>query len=199
MKTRDLIGHIASIRATVAVLQNELETIIIQSHRALAYLHPHNLPVRTATTWTLGVAYQLQGNRAAARQAYTEALTISEAIGHFIITIMSTLGLGNIQESENQLHVAAETYEYALQLIGDLPQPIASEAHLGLARINYEWNDLDTAELHGQKSIQLARLADYTDKFVACEVFVSRLKLAQGNVAGAAALLAQAEQSARQQ
>ena len=32
-----------------------------------------------------------------------------------------------------------------------------------------------------------------TDRFVSCEVFLARLKLAQGDVAGAAAILAEAE------
>ena len=36
------------------------------------------------------------------------------------------------------------------------------------------------------------------DRFVVCEVFLARLKLAQGDVAGAAAILAQADQSVRQ-
>ena len=36
------------------------------------------------------------------------------------------------------------------------------------------------------------------DRFIVCEVFLARLKLAQGDVAGAAAMLAQADQSARQ-
>ncbi len=36
------------------------------------------------------------------------------------------------------------------------------------------------------------------DRFIICEVFLARLKLAQGDVAGAAAMLAEAEQSARQ-
>ena len=74
------------------------------------------------------------------------------------------------------------------------------EAHLGLARILYEWNDLDAAEQHGRQSLQLARQYDRViDRFVVCEVFLARLKLAQGDVAGAAAILAQAGQSARQQ
>ncbi|MBA3473304.1 MAG: hypothetical protein H0T57_08795 [Rubrobacter sp.] len=60
-ETRDLIGRIASMRATLAVIQNDVETIITQSRRALEYLHRDNLLVRTATTWTLGYAYQLLG------------------------------------------------------------------------------------------------------------------------------------------
>ena len=197
-KTQDLVGHIAAIRATLAVTQYQAETIIAQSHRALEYLHPDNLPVRTATTWTLGYAYQLQGDRAAASRAYTEALSISQAIGHFIITIMATLGLGNIQEAENQLDQAAETYRRVLQLVGDPPLPVACEAYLGLARIFYEWNDVDAAQQHGQQSVQLARQLENNDRFVACDVFLARLKLARGDVAGAAAILAKADQSVRQ-
>ena len=197
-KTRDLIGHIAAIRATLAVIQQDVETIIAQSRRALEYLHPDNLPVRTATTWTLGNAYQLRGDRAAASQAYSEAIAISEAIGHSIITIMATTGLGNVQEAENQLHLAAQTYRRVLQLAGDPPLPVACEAHLGLARISYEWDDLDAAQKHGQHGVQLARQIENTDRFVACEVFLARLNLAQGDVAGAASILAEAGQSVRQ-
>jgi LuxR family maltose regulon positive regulatory protein len=197
-QSKDLIGHIAAIRATVAVVQNQLETIIVQSRRALAFLHPDNLPVRTATTWTLGAAYQLQGDRAAARQAFTEAIATSQAIGHFIITIAATIGLGNIQELENQLYLAAETYQHVLQLVGDAPLTIACEAHLGLARLCYQWDDLDTAHQHTQQSAQLAQQGEFSDRVVACELFLARLKLAQGDVAAATALLKKAEQSAHQ-
>ena len=197
-KSRDLIGHVAAIRATLAVIQQDVETIIAQSRRALEYLHPDNLPVRTATTWTLGNAYQLRGDRAAASQAYSEAIAISEAIGHSIITIMATTGLGNVQKAENQLHLAAQTYRRVLQLAGDPPLPVACEAHLGLARISYEWDDLDAAQKHGQHGVQLARQIENTDRFVACEVFLARLKLARGDMAGAADVLDAAGQSVRQ-
>jgi LuxR family maltose regulon positive regulatory protein len=197
-KTRDLVGHIASIRATLAVIQQQSETILAQSRRALKYLHPDNLPVRTATTWTLGYAYQLQGDRTAASQAYTEAISISQAIGHNIITIMATLGLGNIQETENQLHLAAQSYRRVLQLAGDPPLPVACEAHLGLARIFYEWNDLDAAQQHGQRSVQLAAQLENTDRIVSSEVFLARLKLTGGAMADAAAILAKAGQLVHQ-
>jgi LuxR family maltose regulon positive regulatory protein len=76
---------------------------------------------------------------------------------------------------------------------------IIYEAHLGLARVLYEWNDLDEASQHGRQSLHLARQYDRViDRFVVCEVFLARLKLAQGDVAGAAVLLAEAGQSVRQ-
>ena len=113
---------------------------------------------------------------------------------------MATIGLGNVQEADNQLYLAAETYRRVLQLAGDQPLQIIYEAHLGLARVLYEWNDLDVAEQHGRQSLHLARQYERViDRFIVCEVFLARLKLARGDVAGAAAILAQANQSARQQ
>ncbi len=191
-RTQDLVGRIASMRATLAVIQHDVETIITQSRRALEYLHPDNLPVRTATTWTLGYAYQLQGDRAAASQAYTEVISIGKSFGDSIYTLAATINLGQIQEADNQLYLAAESYRRSLQLAGDPPQRMACEAHLGLARIYYQWNDLDAAEQHGQQSAQLARQI-IVDTFAAYGVFVARLKLAQGDVSGAAAVLDEAE------
>ncbi len=196
--TKDVVGQIAAIRAMLAVPANKLETIIAQSHRALEYLHPSNLASRTSTLWTLGFASFLQGDRARARQAYTEAIALSQAADNFILYIGATIGLGTIQEADTQLYLAAETYRRVLHLAGDLPQPPACEAHLGLAHVLYEWNDLDEAGQHGQQSVHLARQLENTDKCVAGEVVLARLKLVQGDVAGAAALLAEAGLSARQ-
>src|SRR5262249_11909396 len=76
---------------------------------------------------------------------------------------------------------------------------VACEAHLGLARIYYEWNDLEAAEQHAQQSLPLARQYERVlDRFVSCEVFLARLKLTRADVAGAATMLAEAAQSARQ-
>jgi LuxR family maltose regulon positive regulatory protein len=197
-KTRNLIGHIAAIRALLAATQHQVETIIAQSRRALEYLHPNNLAVRTATVWKMGIAYHLQGDRAAASRAYSEAISICQASGNMIINVSATTGLGNVQEAENQLYLAAETYRRVLQLAGDPPQPLASEAYLGLARIFYQWNDLDAAQQHAQQSIQLAQQFENTDRFVPHKVFLARLKLAQGDAAGAAAILAKADQFVRQ-
>jgi LuxR family maltose regulon positive regulatory protein len=192
-RTRDLVGRIASMRATLAVMQHDAETIIVQSRRALEYLHPNNLPLRTASTWTLGYAYQLQGDRTAASRAYAEVISISKSFGDSIYSIAATINLGQLQEADNQLYTAAETYRRALLLAGDPPQRIACEAHLGLARIYYQWNDLDAAQQHGQQCDQLTRQIDSVDTFAVCGVLLARLKLVQGDVASATTLLAQAE------
>ncbi len=197
-KHRDLIGQIAATRAILALARYQAEAIITQARLALEYLDADN-PYRIKVMWALGFAYQLQGDRALARKVYTEAIVISRASGNIYYTILATSGLGDVQALENQLYLAAETFRHVLQLHGDDPQPIAGEDHLGLARICYEWNDLDTAELHAQQSCQLERQYEpVIDRLIISEVFLARLKLARGDVAGAAAILAEADQSVRQ-
>jgi LuxR family maltose regulon positive regulatory protein len=196
-RTKDLVGRIASMRATLAVIQHDVETIITQSRRALEYLHPDNLPVRTATTWTLGYAYQLHGNRAAASKAYAEVISIGKSFGNSIYTIAATINLGQLQEAENQLSLATKTYRRVLQLAGDPPGPIASEAFLGLARISYQWNDLETAQQHGQQCLQLTQQMESVSTPASYGVFLARLKLAQGDISGAVAVLDEAEEFVR--
>jgi LuxR family transcriptional regulator, maltose regulon positive regulatory protein len=183
------------MRATLAVIQHDVETIIAQSHRALEYLHPDNLPVREAVTWTLGYAFQLQGDRAAASRAYTEIISTTE---DSVYTIAATICLGQVQEGDNRLELAAESYRRVLQLAGDPPRSIACEAHLGLARIYYQWNDLDAALQHCQQCIQLTHHLTNIDTYAACEVLLSNLKLAQGDITGAAADLDEAEEFVRE-
>jgi LuxR family maltose regulon positive regulatory protein len=196
-KTQDLIGRIASMRATLGIIQHDAETIITQSRRALEYLHPDNLPIRTATTYTLGYAYQLQGDRAAARQAYAEVISISKSFGDSVYTTAATLCLGQVQEADNQLHPAAETYQRALHLAGDPPQGMAGEAFLGLARIHYEWNNLEAAQMHGQQCLQVTRQAEGVSTYASYCLFLARLKFAEGDAAGAAAVLDEAEELVR--
>jgi LuxR family maltose regulon positive regulatory protein len=197
-RTRDLVGRIASMRAFLVWSPHQVETIIAQSRRALEYLHPDNLPFRTAAALNLGHAYVLLGDRSGARQALTEVTTISAASGNTIYEILGSIGLGFIQETDNQLGLAVETYRHAIELAAGLPFPFVCEAHLGLARVHYQWNDLDAARQHGEQSLQLARQIANTDRPVACEVLLARLALARGDAAGAAAILAEADRAARQ-
>ncbi len=192
------IGRIASIRATAALTQHNVAEIITQSRLALQHLPTHNHPSRASVIWNLGYAHHLQGDRAAAKQAYIEALANSQAIGLTTIAMMALIGLGYLYEGEN-LASALDYYQQAINLVGDPQPPPMCDAHLGLARVYYEWNDLDAAERHAQLSVPLARQIENTDRAVNCEIFVARLKLARGDVTGAAAMLAAIEQAARQQ
>ena len=199
-RTRNLIGRIATARAVLALTHYQAEVMITQSRRALETLDAGNLPLRANVNWTLGIAYIFKGERAAARRALGEARSLSQAAGDVFTSILALSGLGLVQELENELVAAAETYRRVLQLYGDHPLPSASDTYLGLAHIAYEWNDLEAAEQHGQQSLYFARQFDSViDRYIISEVFLARLQLARGDVSGAAAMLAKAEQTVREQ
>jgi LuxR family maltose regulon positive regulatory protein len=198
-QTRDLIGRIAAIRATLASNQNEVETIIAQSRRALEYLHPQNLAFRTSTLWKLGFAYQLQGDRAAATEAYKAVIAIGQASGNTIFTLMAKTGMATLQEADNCLYLADATYRQILQAVGDQHLPFSAEVHFGLARIHYEWNDFNAVQHHVQQYNQLTQSIEKNERLVSFDKFLARLKLAQGDVHGASAILAQTLSNAREQ
>jgi LuxR family maltose regulon positive regulatory protein len=199
-KTRNLIGQIASARARLAVSKYQIETIFVQARRALEYLPHDSLVSRFRASWSLAYAHHFRGERTAAARVCAEALSIAEASGNILDAIIATLLMGQIQQLENQLHPAFETFRRCLRLLGDnYPPPSTGEAYRGLATIYYEWNNLDAAEHYGQWSLQLLRQYDrIIDRFIISEVFLARLKLARGDVAGAATMLAETEQSVRQ-
>ena len=124
---------------------------------------------------------------------------LSGTAGDIFTTILATLGMAEVEETDNHLHEAAQIYQLILQLAGDQPLQIVNEAHLGMARILYEWNDLDSAEQHARLSLRLAREYDRViDRYIMSEVFLARLQLARGDADGAAAMLAQTAETVRQ-
>jgi len=194
-----LFQRVAGLRTLVALLAADpyrIDTIISQTRRALTHLQSDNQPGRASNLWQLGLAYQFQGDRSAARLTQTEAISSSEATGNTHVNILATTSLGQLQELDGQLRVASENYRRALQLVGDPPGPIACEAHVGLARIHYEWNNLDISEQHGLLSVRLARQLEIVT-FVSSEVFLARLKVARGDTTGAISILDRCERDAR--
>ncbi|MBE0687786.1 MAG: LuxR family transcriptional regulator [Anaerolineaceae bacterium] len=197
--SRNLVGKIAVARAELAANLYQSETSLAYANRALEYLHPNNTAYRSSAIQYIGFAHYIQGDRDEADQAYHEALSLAQAAGDNEGVLLAITRLGQVHELRNQLHQAVEKYQYALQLIGEDPIPFTTVVYLGLARIYFEWNDLDTAEKYGELSFQLARLCDQVvDRLILSQLFMSQIKLIRGDVAGAASFLKQAEQNTRQ-
>jgi LuxR family transcriptional regulator, maltose regulon positive regulatory protein len=197
-ETRDLIGQIACARATLAFTRYDVETMAVQARRAQEYLRPENLPFRFTAAWAATYAQLFAGDRVAAARSCQECVELAERSGHVFSRMLAREAQGKVRELDNQLHRAAESYQHVLELAGEHPPTNVEEVHLSLARICYEWNDLDAAERHGQHSRRLARLYDRAiDRSIASDVFLARVTLARGDVDGAATMLAEAQRSAQ--
>ncbi len=186
------------LRGVAAILDwlASLPTTVLDARPSLWVRHASALLVGGQTT---GVEEKLKAAEAALAVALQGAEPDDKTrtlIGQ-IAAHRATLALNDYQIDAQSR--ALDTYRRYLQLLGDPPPLSANEAYLGMGRIFYEWNDLDAAEQHLQQSLQLARQYDKSiDRFVICEIYLARLKLARGDVAGAAAMLAETEQSVRQ-
>jgi len=196
--TRNLIGKIAVARATLAQVQGLTEMMFVQARRALEYLHPNNLSYRSSATRVLGFAYLFSEDRAAACQAYTEALSLAEAAGDITNSLLASIRLGQMQALANQYHLADETFQRVLQQIDEYSPPNSPVAYHALAWIYYEWNDLDTAEQYGELGLRMAqRYAQVIDRVILCALFLAYLRLARGDATGAETYVSQAEKAMR--
>jgi len=196
--TRNLLGHIAAIRALLAGPLYAIDTILAQSQRALDYLPPENLAIRTMALWAKGMAHQYQGQREAAREVYTEVITASEPSNNVMMTIAALTCIGQLQVADNQLHLAEPSFQRVLDIIGEPPWPTTCEAQLGLARIYYQQNDLERATHHAQLAHDLSQQVENLDTPVAALALLAEIQLAQGANDEAATTLTTAERFAHQ-
>ena len=196
---RNIHGHIAAIRAFLAVSRHDVEAMRDQSQKALEYLDPKNLAPRTGAQLTLGHAHTLSGNRAEAMRTHVEALAVSREIGYSMTTVLAMIGIGNLHLMNNQLAVSRDTFEQLLTEAGDPPWPIFSEAHLGLGWIHYQWNDLPRAEEHLRQAYALAEQYENLDRTVPCDWLSACLAMAHHDPTTALTRLGRTRQFAQNQ
>ncbi len=178
---RELTGQIAAMRAMLAANTYQTDTIIEQAGIALDHLRPDNVYLHAAITRALGIAYHFRGERTKAIHAYTKSIMLSEAHDNVFMNVLSSTGLGMVQELQTQLPEAMKTFQRVIDLVGQPPQPLACAAYLGVARIQYEWNDLDAAETTGILGVQLARQIEGIDTPISGAMFLAQVRLAHGD------------------
>lgn len=195
---RELTGHIAAMRAMLAANSYETDTIIAQADIALENLPPENVYLRNVVTRALGIAYHFRGERKKAIRSYTESIALSEAHKNTFMNVLSSTGLGMVQELQTQLSAAMETFQRVIDMVGQPPQPRACAAYLGMARIHYQWNDLEAAQQNCTLGVQLARQIEGIDTPVSGAVFLAKVMLAQGDEVGAIKVLSDLAREAEQ-
>lgn len=189
-------GELNTVRAWEAVARGDAATIAEQAALALQRLPPDSWALRTAAHCALGVAHQFRAERAAAQQVYGDALALAQACGNRMIGVCAAIALGHLQEDDNQLHLAVRTYGRALQLLGDQPHAVACEVHLGLARIRYQWNELEAAAEHAEKSSRLAALLE-CDAGLGADALRAQLLLSRAESGAALEILQRASAAAQ--
>lgn len=205
-----LSGEVAAVRAYMAFLQQDSHAVEL-SRRALELLPEENFVLRALMALSLGTAiFWALGEPVSAAQTLTKAVRLARASGDHYLVLSAVSTLGFTQEMRGQLHRAAETYRQALQLATPSSQleedrgckhapPFAGLAHLGLAELLYEWNDLAGAERHARLGIDMGERSQSIDILQGgCSYLImAQINLAKGEVDEAMALIRKAEQFAQ--
>ena len=152
---------IALLRAQVVGARGDADRMAEYARSALAHLAEEEAGPRFWARWLSGPwADWMRGRLAAAERAYAEMLAEGRAAPDLYPLMLSCLPLGEVQQGQGKLGAALRTYREGLRFAteGGRVSPFhAAAAHLGIAQVLYERDQLDDALRHVTDSIELGR------------------------------------------
>src|SRR5262249_2608651 len=112
--------------------------------------------------------------------------------------LVATVHLADVRMFQGQLRAAATLCRQGLDLATERAMdqlPIAAHLQLALGRLDYEWNDLESAEPHLQASIKRVTAREQAWVLVDGFTALARIRRTHGDEEGARELFRQAEQA----
>jgi LuxR family maltose regulon positive regulatory protein len=204
-QARTILGRAAVIRAAIARSSGDLERCVAMGRRALELLPETESTARAAAKTNAALAYQVSGNVAPANERALEEVAASfHASGAQVMLLRSIDFLARLRTLQGRLRAAAATYEESAQVASGrdgLRGTVNSAAYyVGLGDIHREWNDLDSAESHLRRGVDLFAGTLSVDADVVTHGYLSlaRLQQARGRYADAQATLKEFADLARQ-
>lgn len=198
--TRGLVGELTLARAALASVRADAPRTIELCQLALAHLPEESPVLRGLAAGYLGAAYWQIGDISAASEAVSQVISLGEAAGNAYYVLTAACLLGQLHMAQGQLHMAVAAFERALALAareyGVLPS--VAPAHAGLAEARLEWNDLDAAEHHALRAIELSTQGGEFGALITAHLMLARIRCARDDRDGTLAALDHAEQVAVQ-
>jgi LuxR family maltose regulon positive regulatory protein len=184
------------LRAFMAQSQGDLAAATDLSYQALNDLDEDDLQLRSVLETNLGDICLKTNDLASARRHMENSLAAGKSAGNFYSALSAVSRLAELDVMQGRLHQASKTYHQAIQLGvewgGGQPMPGNGRAHVGLAQVLYEWNDLDGAASHLKRGIHLGKECGEQEIVLQGYLTLARLRQAQGNADAATKALEQA-------
>src|SRR5499427_88277 len=210
---------IAFLRASLARLRGEAALAAGYDRRALDQLGDDEWLMRSFVRWNQAGADWLDGRLGPAERGLAEVLAELRAADDAIrraggepsevlhavpggaefftgfLAMRVCYDLGQVQRAQGRLDAAAATYRQALDAAGESSQTAhAGMAHVGLAQVLYERDELAAALDHATRGVTLCRQLAYTPPLATGLAVVARIRHAHGDAAGAAEAMGEAGQ-----
>jgi LuxR family maltose regulon positive regulatory protein len=186
----------AALQAYVASVQGDVPRTIALCKQASEALPERKWFSRSFVALSLGIAYFAGGQPRAASKALSEAIDLYRTAGLDVMVQAAMMELGLVQQTAGSLHEANQTFRRALALDTgqDLrPVPIVGMAYAGLAKVHYEWNNLDRALQCARKCVELTELGGFNSVLLSGYTRLAEVGLARGDMSAASQALEKAD------
>lgn len=192
---RALPGTIAVARAYLAGAVEDLPGMVASARRALDLLPEDDDLWRGAAAALLGIGAWTSGDLDAAFRSYSEGRTRLQRAGITQFQIVGVYILADIRIAQGRLRDAERIYRQSLRLATEQGDPVwgTADLHVGLSELHFERDEPDAAADRLRQSRALGEHAGLHDTRHRWYVAMARLTEAQGDLAGALDLLAEAE------
>ena len=191
-----LRGKALALRAQFANTRNEFTQVIELAQRAEQLLPPDDISWRSGVSLILASALRFTSNWVRANETFQEAAALKASIGEYAIALFALSSRGEVLEAEGQLRQAAGQFEEVLRLArlwGIANAPVTGYAWVGLGRVRWEWNELESALHDVQTGLERGQEAGIMDVLLRGHLARARIRQAQGDMDEAFAALDEAD------
>lgn len=158
---RRIRNHLVSLRIPPVLARGEIDEAIRLCREAMEQLPDDQPTVRCMVVLLLGLAHWMKADMHQAAQCLEEARVTGQATGNYFITLVAMGHLADILVRQGRLHQAVEASRKAIRLGtewgGGEPLPATSYAHICLAQVLYQWNEIEEAVHYVDRAVELGR------------------------------------------
>ncbi|GCF06550.1 LuxR C-terminal-related transcriptional regulator [Dictyobacter arantiisoli] len=187
------------LRARVALYRGQAFLAIKYAQQALSLISEEQAPLFYSSALVhLGAGYLNVGNCQQAQHYLAEGYRLSQKHHAVVVTLDALLYLGYLQRLQGNLRLAQQTWQQMLSEISTRFVAYQIVAHILLADIYREWNELASALEHQTQAQKLAEHTQYEDIATSQRYLITaRLVWLQNDPETAFSFLDQAEQSSQ--
>jgi LuxR family transcriptional regulator, maltose regulon positive regulatory protein len=204
------VGRAASLLANVpaatavcqawgAYLRGDADATATLASQGRSKLGGDDKLLNSVSQLELALADWLRGRLDDAERLLSSAIGQWRPIGQPILTAARYQELAQVQRAQGRLDAALATYQEALEITtpaGRRALPAAGAAHVGLAEVAYQRNELDAALQHLTDGIPLCRQFAYSPPLATGLTTLAWVRQAGGDAAGALDAMGEAERAA---
>jgi LuxR family transcriptional regulator, maltose regulon positive regulatory protein len=192
----DVPTMVAMMRANLARTYGDPEPATRLAERSVAGLAGDSEIAHAMIYWAQAQADWLGGRLAQAERTLALVITAYRAAGVPVQAAAIYYELGQVQQARGRLEATLSTCREALETAAAIHPalPPAGAAHVRMADVLRQRNELDAALGHATRGIELCRRLDYAWPLAAGLATLAWIRHGQGDQVGARQIMADAEQ-----